>query len=159
MIINNTNTKDKHFYKDLEEPNRNFFTESGLIDNLFIDLCRAKTDTNIRGKLINISVIIPDKEGDEQVTVNKYFDYAIRNTPRIILGKPNLPFIIDNEDIRLDIIKEIESLHPFIGENIIKQSVLKIFEITSPNICYFSIAPRLKVEIKGLKNKHDLHIS
>jgi len=159
MIINNTNTKDKHFYNDLEEPNRNFFTESGLIDNLFLDLCRAKTDTNIHGTEVNFSVIIPDKEGEKYVKGNKYFDYAIRNTPRIIIGKPNHPFIIDKEDIIPDVIKELESLHPFIRHNIIKQSVLKIFEITSPHICYFSIAPRLKVEIKGLKNKHDFHIS
>jgi hypothetical protein len=152
MIINNTNTKDKHFYKDLEEPNRNFFTESGLIDNLFIDLCKANTDTNIQGREINISVIIPDKEGEKHVKVNKYFDYAIRNTARIIIGIPNQPFIIDKDDIRPDINEELESLHPYIRQNIIKQSVLRIFEITSPHICYFSIAPRLKVEIKGLKN-------
>ena len=151
MNFNNTNTKDKHFYNDLEEPNRNFFTESGLIDNLFLDLCRAKTDTNIPGTEINFSVIIPDKDGEEQVTVNKYFDYAIRNTPLIIIGKSNHPFIIDNEDIRLDIIKELESLHPFIRQNIMKQSVLKIFEITSPHICYTGITPRLKVEIRRLR--------
>ena len=72
-------------------------------------------------------------------------------SPLIIIGKPNYPFIIDNEDIRLDIIKELESLHPFIRQNIMKQSVLKIFEITSPHICYFSITARLKVEIKGLR--------
>jgi hypothetical protein len=75
-------------------------------------------------------------------------DYAIRNTPRIILGKPNLPFIINREDSRPDVIKELERLHPFVRQAIMKQSVLKIFEITSPHICYFSIAPRLKVEIR-----------
>jgi hypothetical protein len=149
MIINNANTKDKHFYKDLEEPNRNLFTESGLIDTLFLDLCKANTDTNIAGREVNISVIIPDKEGKKNVKVNKYFDYAIRNTARIIMGKPNSPFIIDKIDIRPDIVKELDSLHPFIAHNILKQSVLKIFEITSPHICYFSIAPRLKVEIRG----------
>ena len=148
MNYNYANPKHKYFYNGLEELDHNF-TYAGLIDNLFLDLCRAKTDTNIRGKVVNISVIIPDKEGEEQVTVNKYFDYAIRNTARIIIGKPNHPFIIDKEDIRPDVIKELESLHPFIGQNIIKQSVLKIFEITSPHICYFSIAPRLKVEIRG----------
>jgi len=138
-------------YKDLVELVHDNYSKAGLIDNLFLDLCRVKIDTNIRGKLVNISVIIPDKEGEEQVTVNKYFDYAIRNTPRIIIGKPNHPFIIDKEDSRPDIIKELESLHPFVRQNIIKQSVLKIFEITSPHICYFSIALRLKVEINGLK--------
>jgi hypothetical protein len=145
--------------KDLVETMHIFYTESGLIDNLFLNLCRARKDTDIRGRVVDISIIIPHKEGEEQLTVNKYFDYAIRNTPRIIIGKPNHPFIIDKEDIRLDVIKELESLHPYISQNIIKQSVLKIFEITSPHICYFSIAPRLKVEIKGLKNKHDFHIS
>ncbi|HET9805469.1 MAG TPA: hypothetical protein VFP49_01025 [Nitrososphaeraceae archaeon] len=150
MNYNYPNPKHKDFYNDLEELDHNF-TYAGLIDNLFLDLCRAKTDTNIRGKLVNISVIIPDKEGQEHVTVNKYFDYAIRNTPRIIIGQPSLPFIIDKEDSRPDIIKEIESLHPFIAQNILKQTVLKIFEITSPHICYFSIAPRLKVEIRKLK--------
>ena len=30
MNITNTNSKDKGFYKDLEELNRNFFTELGL---------------------------------------------------------------------------------------------------------------------------------
>ena len=137
--------------KDLVETMHIFYTKSGLKDNLFLDLCRARKDTDIRGRLVDISVIIPCKEGEEQVTVNKYFDYAIRNTPRFIIGKPNHPFIIDKEDIRPDVIKELESLHPYIRQNIIKQSVLKIFEITSPHICYFSIAPRLKVEIKGLK--------
>jgi hypothetical protein len=151
MNYNYGNPKNKYFYKDLVENTRNFYTESGLIDNLFLDLCNAKTDTDIRGKLVNISVIIPDKEGEKQVTVNKYFDYAIRNTPNIIIGKPNYPVLIDNEDIRPDIIKELESLHPFIRKNIITQSFLKIIKITSPHICYFSIAPRLKVEIKGLK--------
>ena len=136
-------------YKDLVENTRNFFSESGLKDNLFLDLCRAKKATNIRGRLVNISVIIPDKEGEKQVTVNKYFDYAMKNTPRIIIGKPNNPFIIDTEDMRPYIIKELESLHPFIRHSIIKQSILKIFEITSPHICYLSIAPRLKVEIRG----------
>ena len=136
-------------YNDIVEHNSLFFTESGLKDSLFLDLYRAKTDTNIRGKLVNISVIFPDKEGEEHVTVNKYFDYAIRNTSRIIIGEPNYPFIIDKEDIRQDVIKELESLHQYIRQNIIKQSVLKIFEITSPHICYFSIAPRLKVEIRG----------
>ena len=116
-----------------------------------MDLCRAKTDTNIRGKLVNIYVIIPDKEGEEHVTVNKYFDYAIRNTARIIIGKPNLPFTIDNIDTRPDIIKQLDRFHPFIRDNIMKQSVLRIYEITSPHICYLSIAPRLKVGIKGLK--------
>ena len=148
--MNFNNHQHKYFYNDLEELDHNF-TYAGLIDNLFLDLCKAKKDTNIRGKLVNISVIIPDKEGEEHVTVNRYFDYAIRNTSRIIIGEPNLPFKIDNEDIRLDIIKEIETLHPFIRHNILKQSVLKIYEITSPHICYFSIAPRLKVELKGLK--------
>jgi hypothetical protein len=148
MNFNNNNHQHKFFYNDLKELDHNF-TYAGLIDNLFLDLCRAKTDTNIRGKVINISVIIPDKEGVEQVTVNKYLDYAIRNTPRIILGKPNLPFIIDKEDSRPDVIKELERLHPFVQQNIMKQSVLKIYEITSPHICYFSIAPRLKVEIRG----------
>jgi hypothetical protein len=152
MNYNYGNPKNKYFYKDLVENTRNFYTESGLIDNLFLDLCNAKTDTDIRGKLVNISVIIPDKEGEKQVTVNKYFDYAIRNTPNIIIGKPNYPVLIDNEDIRPDIIKELESLHPFIRKNIITQSFLKIIKITSPHICYFSIAPRLKVEIRGLKN-------
>jgi hypothetical protein len=151
MNYNYGNPKNKYFYKDLVENTRNFYTESGLIDNLFLDLCNAKTDTDIRGKLVNISVIIPDKEGEKQVTVNKYFDYAIRNTPNIIIGKPNYPVLIDNEDIRPDIIKELESLHPFIRKNIITQSFLKIIKITSPHICYFSIAPRLKVEIRGLK--------
>ena len=138
-------------YKDLVELAHDNYTEKGLVDNLFLDLCRAKTETDIRGRLVNISVIIPNKEGEKQITVNKYFDYAIRNTPRIIIGKPNQPFMIDNVDIRPNVTKELESLHPFIRHNIIKQSVLKIFEITSPHICYFSIAPRLKVEIKGLK--------
>ena len=137
MNFNDTNPKHNYYYNHLEEFDHSFFTESGLIDNLFLDLCRAKIDTNIRGKLVNVSVIIPDKDGDAQVTVNKYFDYAIRNTPLIIIGKSNHPFLIDNEDIRLDIIKELESLHPFIRQNIMKQSVLKIFEITSPHICYF----------------------
>ena len=136
-------------YKDLVENTRNFFSESGLKDNLFLDLCRAKKATDIRGRLVNISVIIPDKEGEKQVTVNKYFDYAMKNTPRIIIGEPNHPFIIDKEDTNPDIIKELENLHPFIRHSIIKQSVLKIFEITSPHICYLSIAPRLKVEIRG----------
>jgi hypothetical protein len=145
----NNNHQHKNFYNDLIELSYYKYTESGLIDNLFLDLCRAKTDTNNRGKLVNISVIIPDKEGEEYVTVNKYLDYAIRNTPRIILGKPNLPFIIDKEDSRPDVIKELERLHPFVKQNIMKQSVLKIYEITSPHICYFSIAPRLKVEIRG----------
>lgn len=148
MYYNYINPRHKYFYNDLVEL-RNFFTESGLKDNLFLDLCRAKKDTDIRGRLVNISVIIPDKEGEKQLTVNKYFDYAMKNTPRIIIGKPNNPFIIDTEDMRPDIIKELESLHPFIRHNIIKQSVLKIFEITSPHICYLSIAPRLKVEIRG----------
>ena len=123
-------------YRNLVELAHDNYTESGLIDNLFLDLCRPKIDTDIRGRLVNISVIIPGKEGEKHVTVNKYFDYAIRNTPRIIIGKPNNPFIIDTEDIRPDITKELESLHPFIKHNIIKQSVLKIFEITSPHICY-----------------------
>ena len=136
-------------YKDLVELAHDNYTENGLVDNLFLDLCRAKTETDIRGRLVNISVIVPDKEGEQQVTVNKYFDYAIRNTPRIIIGKPNLPFIIDKEEIRPNVTKELESLHPFIRHNIIKQSVLKIFEITSPHICYLSITPRLKVEIRG----------
>jgi hypothetical protein len=149
MNYNYANPKHKYFYNDLEELNHNLYTESGLIDNLFLDLCRAKKDTDKRGKVVNISVIIPDKEGEKQVTVNKYFDYALRNTPNIILGKPNYPMILDKKDCRLDIIKELESLHPFIRQNIIKQSVLKIYEITSPHICYFSIAPRLKVEIRG----------
>jgi hypothetical protein len=151
----NNNHQHKYFYNDLVELNHNFFTESGLIDTLFLDLCRTKAHIDVPGRLVNISIIIPDKEGEKQLTVNKYFDYAIRNTPRIIIGEPNLPFIIDNEDIRPDIIKELESLHPFIRHIILKQSVLKIFEITSPSICYFSIAPRLKVEIKGLKNEHE----
>ena len=151
MNFNDTNPKHNYFYNHLEEFDHIFFTESGLIDNLFLDLCRAKIDTNIRGKLVNVSVIISDKEGEEQVTVNKYFDYAIRNTPLIIIGKSNHSFIIDNEDIRLDIIKELESLHPFIRQNIMKQSVLKIYEITSPHICYTGIAPRLKVEIRRLR--------
>ena len=136
--------------KDLVESNQKFYTESGLKDNVFLDLCRAKTDTVIRGRLVNISVIVPDKEGEQQVTINKYFDYAIRNTARIIIGEPNPPFLIDKEDIRPDIIKGLECLHPYIRQNIIKQSALKIYEITSPNICYLSIAPRLKVEIRGL---------
>jgi hypothetical protein len=136
-------------YKDLVEIKHDNYTEAGLIDTLFLDLCKAKTDTNIHGREVNFSVIILDKEGEKHVTVNKYFDYAIRNTARIIIGKPNHPFIIDKEDIRPDVIKELESLHPFIGQNILKQTVLRIYEITSPQICYFSIAPRLKVEIRG----------
>ena len=136
-------------YKDLVENTRNFFSESGLKDNLFLDLCRAKKATDIRGRLVNISVIIPDKEGEKQVTVNKYFNYAIRNTARIIIGEPNHPFIIDKEDFRPDINKVLESLHPFARQNILKQSVLSVYEIISPQICYLSIAPRLKVEIKG----------
>ena len=149
MNYNYVNPKHKYFYNDLVELSCNVFTESGLKDNIFLDLCSAKRDTDIRGRLVNITVIIPDKEGEKQVTVNKYFDCAIRNTPRIIIGNPNNPFIIDTEDIRPDITKELESLHPFIKHNIIKQSVLKIFEITSPHICYLSIAPRLKVEMRG----------
>jgi len=47
-------------YKDLVENTRNFFSESGLIDNLFLDLCRAKMDTDIRGREVNISVIVPE---------------------------------------------------------------------------------------------------
>jgi hypothetical protein len=144
----NNNHQHKYAYNDLEELNHNF-TYAGLIDNLFLDLCKAKIDTAIRGKLVNISVIIPDKEGENQETINKYFDYAIRNTARIIIGEPNFPFTIDSMDITPDIIKQIYRLHPFIRDNIIKQSVLKIFEITSPHICYLSIAPRLKVEIRG----------
>ncbi len=151
MNCNYANPKNKYFYKDLVELNHNLYTESGLKDNLFLDLCNAKTDTDIRGRQVNLSVIIPDKGGEKQVTVNKYFDYAIRNTPNIILGKPNYPMILDKVDCRPDVIKELERLHPFIRHNIIKQSVLKIFEITSPYLCYFSIAPRLKVEIEGLK--------
>jgi hypothetical protein len=138
-------------YKDLGELKHDNYTKAGLRDNLFLDLCRTKAHIDVPGSLVNISIIIPDKEGEKQLTVNKYFDYAIRNTPRIIIGKPNHPFRIDMDDIRPDIIKELESLHPFIRHNILKQTVLKIFEITSPRICYFSIAPRLKVEIKGLK--------
>lgn len=72
----------------------------------------------------------------------------MRNTARIIIGEPYYPFTIDKDDIRQDIIKELENLHPFIRQNIIKQSVLKIFEITSPHLCYLSIAPRLKIEIR-----------
>ena len=136
-------------YKDLEYPCVRF-TESGLKDNLFLDLCRAKKDTDIQGRQVTLSVIIPDKEGEKLVTVNKYFDSAIRNTPRIIIGEPNIPIIIDKEDIRPDIINELECLHPYIIQNIIKQTFLKIFEITSPQLCYLSIAPRLKVEIRGL---------
>ena len=150
MNYNYNNLKHKSSSNDLEKLDHNF-TYAGLIDNLFLDLCRAKTDTNIRGKLVNIYVIIPDKEGEEHVTVNKYFDYAIRNTARIIIGKPNLPFTIDNIDTRPDIIKQLDRFHPFIRDNIMKQSVLRIYEITSPHICYLSIAPRLKVGIKGLK--------
>lgn len=143
----------KHMYvsKDYLENKCNFFTESGLIDNLFLDLCKAKKDTNIRGRLVNSSVIVPDKEGEKHVTVNKYFHSAIKNTPTIIIGKPNPPFLIDKEDIRPDIIEGLESIHPYRRQSIIKQSVLKIFEITSPHLCYFSIAPRLKVGIRGLK--------
>lgn len=151
MNYNYIHPGDKYSYKDLVENTHDIYTESGLKDNLFLDLCRAKIDTDIRGRLVNISVIVPDKEGEQQVTKNKYFDYAMKNTLTIIIGKPNHHFIIDKEDIRPDIINELESLSPFIAQNIIKQSVLRIFEITSPKICYFSIAPRLKVEIKGLK--------
>jgi hypothetical protein len=94
MKYNSANPKDKDFYKDLEEINNNLYTESGLVDNLFLDLCRAKIDTNILGRLINIPVIVPDKEGTNQVTVNKYFEYAIKNTTGILIGKPKPPFII-----------------------------------------------------------------
>ncbi len=138
-------------YKDLVGLKHDNYSEAGLIDNLFLDLCRAKTETDVRGKLVNISVIVPNKEGDKYVTANKYFVYATNNTTRIIIGKPNHPFLIDNEDVRPDINNELESLHPYIRQNILKQSVLRIFEITSPNICYTSIAPRLKVELRGLK--------
>ena len=151
MNYNYINPEDKYSYKNLVENTHDIYTESGLIDNFFLDLCKTKIDTDIRGSPKNISVIIPNEEGTNQVQINKYFDYAIRNTPRIIIGKPNPPFIIDEEDIRPDIINELESLPPFIAQSIIKQSVLRIFEITSPKICYFSIASRLKVEIKGLK--------
>jgi hypothetical protein len=151
MNYNYINHSHKSSSKDLVNLTTNFFTESGLKDNFFLDLCRAKTDTDIRGRLVNISVIVPDKEGAQQVTKNKYFDYAMKKTPTIIIGKRNHPFIIDKEDIRPDIIKQLESLHTYFRQNIIKQAVLRIFEITSPQICYLSIAPRLKVEIKGLK--------
>lgn len=139
------------YYKDLVELKHDNYTEAGLIDNLFLDLCRTKAHIDVPGRLVNISIIIPDKAGEKQLTVNKYFDYAIRNTARIIIGEPNYPFIIDKEDTGPDIINELNRFHPFIRQNILKQSVLKIYEITSPHICYFSIAPRLKVEIKGLK--------
>ncbi len=148
MNYNYINPEDKYSYKDLLENTHDFYTESGLIDNFFLDLCKTKIDTDIRGSPINISVIIPNEGGTNQVQINKYFDYAIRNEASIILGKSIYPFIINKEDIRPDIINELESLPPFIAQNIIKQSVLRIFEITSPKICYFSIAPRLKVEIR-----------
>ncbi len=51
-------------YKDLVELADDNYTENGLVDNLFLDLCSAKTETDIRGRLVNISVIIPDKEGE-----------------------------------------------------------------------------------------------
>ena len=92
MNFNDTNPKHNYFYNHLEESDHTFFTESGLIDNLFLDLCRAKIDTNIRGKLVNVSVIIPDKDGDAQVTVNKYFDYAIRNISPNHYWKAKLSF-------------------------------------------------------------------
>lgn len=137
-------------YKDLVEFTSSIFTESGLKDNLLLDLCLAKTDTNIRGRLVNISVIVPDEEGDNQLTVSKYFDYAMRNTLRIMIGEPNFPVIIDEEDIRSEVISELKSLHPYLRQNILKDSFLKIYEIISPLNCYHSIAPKLQVEIEGL---------
>ena len=71
MDINSANHKHKYFYKDLVENTRNLYTESGLIDSLFLDLCNAKTDTDIRGRQVNISVIIPDKEGEFNETFSE----------------------------------------------------------------------------------------
>lgn len=120
MNYNYINPEDKYSYKDLLENTHDFYTESGLIDNFFLDLCKTKIDTDIRGSPINISVIIPNEGGTNQVQINKYFDYAIRNEASIILGKSIYPFIINKEDIGPDIINELESLPPFIAQNIIK---------------------------------------
>jgi hypothetical protein len=44
----------------------------------------------------------------------------------------------------------LKRLNPYVRQNILKQSFLRIYEITNPLNCYHSIAPRLKVVITGL---------
>lgn len=66
MNYNYPNHEHNDFYKDLGEIDRDFFTEHGLKDNLFLDLCRAKTDTNIQGKEVNISIIIQTKKEENK---------------------------------------------------------------------------------------------
>jgi len=127
------------------------YQDSGLEDNLFVELCKVRIPTNIPGILINIPVIIPSKEGNKKVLVSKYFDYAMRNTLRVMIGEPNYPVIIDKDDLTPDTINELQSLHPYVRNNILKKSFLRIYEITSPLNCYHSIAQRLQVTIKALE--------
>ena len=62
MNYNYVNYKPKFFYNSLVELSHNCYTVPGLLDTLFLDLCRTKIDTNIYGTKVNISIIIPDKE-------------------------------------------------------------------------------------------------
>jgi hypothetical protein len=120
-----------------------------LEDSLFLKLCNIKCSKDIKGKKINVEVIIPDKNGETHVQVSKYFEYTIRFTPILFAGKPTPIYYIDSQDLGPDLIKELKKYSKYQRYYIIKRAVLRILEITSPTICYLSLANKLIVKIKG----------
>ena len=126
------------------------FTPSGLEDSIFLKLCYKKSFTKIKGKIINVKVIMPDKNGNTYTQVNKYFDYAIRLTPILFAGRPIHDYVIDIEDLGPELIRELRNYPHYRRNYIIKRAVFKMFEITSPTICYQSLANKLRVKINGI---------
>jgi hypothetical protein len=126
------------------------FTPSGLEDSIFLKLCYKRDFTKIKGKRINVKVIMPDKNGYTYTQVSKYFDYAIRLTPILFAGRPIPDYVINIEDIGPDLIRELRNYSHYRRNYIIKRAVLRMFEITSPTICYQSLASKLRVKINGI---------
>jgi hypothetical protein len=126
------------------------YTRSGLLDSIFLELCKIQIPTDQLGREINVKITIPDKEGDKPLLVSKYFERSIKLAPSIILGKPTPKFIIDKSDISSSHITALLSYHPYHQKTLVKQIGLRIFEVVCPRIVYGSIAPKLKVKIPGV---------
>ena len=96
------------------------YTYSGLEDSIFFDLCKIQILTKKLGKEIDLKIIIPDKEGDNLLTVSKYFEIATRLAPFIIVGKPAPYLVIDKVDINTDQLDALLTYHPYHQKMLLK---------------------------------------
>jgi hypothetical protein len=108
------------------------WTESALVDELFLQLATTKSIVSHKGRC--------------GIIVHKYYDQALALRKYIPIAKPAPKFKINLSDLSTRLVAELRCLEN--PQDVLKQAVGRIFENIDERQYHFSIASKLKVRVE-----------